>query len=88
MFWHFIAHPVFTVSLLVNGIIGGDIHETISARAGYARQRGNKSGERVCKVLDALDPRHLDHCDTAVANDIERRGKDARTDGNGKYFKE
>jgi hypothetical protein len=69
--------PVFYISLLVNGVIGGDVHETVSARAGYAAQHGSKGGKITCAIFDAIDPRvwmRQTHCEEAIHQDLLRRG--------------
>lgn len=68
--------PVLWLSLLGNGLIGGDIHESLSARAGYAREHGSVAARRACVVLNWLDPRvhnPLDHCTIAINEDKIRR---------------
>lgn len=67
--------PVFYLSLLINSITGGSIHQTVSARAGYARMSGSKGARVACHLFDAVDPRiwiALDHCDEAILKDYER----------------
>lgn len=73
--WLQVASVVFSQSL--NFMTGGDPTMTLSARAAYARQEGSKSAERMCHVLDWVDPRdgdahRGDHCDIAAASDFER----------------
>jgi len=58
---------------LGNAILGGDPQMTISARAGFAREKGAKFGAGVCHVLDWLDYRdgdspNGDHCQIAIVN--------------------
>jgi hypothetical protein len=43
---------------LINTILNGYPHETISSRAEKARLNGKKWGCVLCKVLDRLDPNH------------------------------
>jgi hypothetical protein len=57
----------------VNTLIGGDPQMTMSARAGYARERGSRAAAGACRFLDVLDLRdgdapEGDHCDIAVRN--------------------
>jgi hypothetical protein len=61
---------------LFNAATGGNPDMSVSARAGYARDKGAKVGTAVCHVLDWLDPRDGDspkgdHCQIAVQHDIE-----------------
>lgn len=42
----------------INAIFGGLADETLSSRAGKARNNGKKWGCYLCKVLDALDRNH------------------------------
>lgn len=65
---------------LVNALIGGDPNMTVSARAGYARDKGSKFAAGTCHVLDWLDPRdgdapQGDHCDIARENNRSGRRK-------------
>lgn len=58
---------------LFNTMTGGNPDMSTSARAGYARESGNRGGAFACKVLDWLDPRDGDspkgdHCDIAMQN--------------------
>ncbi len=56
----------------VNAIFGGDPEETISSRAGKARNADKVWGKALCPVLDWLDPLHcissidMDEGDDAV----------------------
>jgi len=61
---------------LANALLGGNPDMSVSARAAYAREHGNKVGASVCHVLDWLDPHdgdgpRGDHCDVAIAHDLE-----------------
>jgi hypothetical protein len=59
-----------------NAIMGGKPTQTISYRAGMARDRGAKFGTGVCAVLNKIDWHHErpneDHCAKAVRHHIER----------------
>lgn len=46
------------VDQTVNAILGGNPDETISSRAEKARQRGDKWGCVLCRILDRIDPGH------------------------------
>ena len=48
-----------------NALLGGDLDETISSRAGKARNEDKVWGKALCLVLDWLDP---DHCVTSIDN--------------------
>ena len=73
---HFLLGISMALNQLVNALLGGDVDMSVSARAGYARNKGAKVGTAVCHVLDWLDPRDGDaaegnHCDIAVIHDID-----------------
>ena len=60
---------------LFNAATGGNPDMSVSARAGYARDKGAKVGTAVCHILDWLDPHDGDspkgdHCDIAIQHDI------------------
>ncbi len=55
---------------LANAAANGDPDETISSRAGKARQMGRRWGCVLCKLLDELDP---GHCDRFIERDRGRR---------------
>ena len=68
-------HWLLAVSMgfnqLFNVLTGGNPDMSVSARAGYARDKGAKLGAGVCHLLDWLDPHDGDgpegnHCDVAV----------------------
>lgn len=80
----FAARYLLNLSMALNQlastILGGNPHMSTSARASYARERGNKGGAFVCHLLEAIDP-HLindkrplevkipgDHCKIAQWN--------------------
>lgn len=44
---------------------GGNEDVTISTRAGHARERGERWGCILCKLLDRIDP---GHCDRSMSN--------------------
>ena len=72
---HFLLGISMALNQLVNAVTGGNPDMSVSARAGYARDRGAKVGTAVCHVLDWLDPRDAnapagDHCFIAVQHDI------------------
>ena len=47
----------------VNALAGGDPEETVSSRAGKARNADKAWGKALCPVLDWLDPLH---CATSI----------------------
>ena len=49
-----------------NAIAGGDPEETISSRAGKARNADKLWGKALCPILDWVDP---DHCTTSIDPD-------------------
>lgn len=58
---------VVAYDTLLNASTGGDIGETVSARAYKASLSGNKYGCWLCKLLDYLQK---DHCKNSVRRDI------------------
>lgn len=54
---------VVAYDTLFNAATGGDVGETVSARAYKASLAGNKYGCWLCKLLDALNK---DHCKNSV----------------------
>lgn len=67
-----------TVNHGVNVILLGSPHQTVSARAGYARDKGSVGGRRICHVLgwlDVKDSKQEDHCTKAIRHEAERRAK-------------
>jgi hypothetical protein len=57
----------------INALSGGNPDETVSSRAGQAREQGSRVGAGLCEVFDWLDPRdgdspQGDHCDIAIEN--------------------
>ena len=66
---------VMALNQLGNALLGGNPDMSVSARVGFARERGAKLGTGVCHVLDWLDPRDgdasEDHCDIAVRHHNE-----------------
>jgi hypothetical protein len=76
-----VLHWIGAINLVVlhlgNAMMGGSIHSTPSARAGYARERGSTMGAGVCHMLDWIDPHdgdspNGDHCTIAMRHDRER----------------
>lgn len=70
----FLTGLSLAVNQLVNAMTGGAPEMTVSARAGYARERGSKAGTAVCRVLEAMDVHPYsnepgtDHCQFAIRN--------------------
>ena len=58
-FWNILI----AIDQLGNAIFAGDPQETISSRAGKARNEDKKWGKVLCPVLDWLDP---DHCASSI----------------------
>lgn len=77
---HRLARYAIAVSIagnqLGNALTGGDPGQTISARAGMARDHGSHVGAGVCAVLNVIDHRHErpgeDHCQKAIRHLRER----------------
>lgn len=70
------AAVIMAMNQLGNALLGGNPDMSVSARVGYAREKGAKLGTGVCHVLDWLDPRdgdslQGDHCDIAVRHHDE-----------------
>lgn len=64
---------LMALNQLVNTIAGGDPDMAVSARAGYARERGSKVGAAICHTLNWFDLRDAqapegDHCTLAMRN--------------------
>lgn len=64
---------LMALNQLGNALTGGNPDMSMSARAGYAREKGSKGGALACKLLDWLDPRdgdspNGDHCEIAIRN--------------------
>ena len=55
--WRSVA---LAIDRLGNALGHGDDRETISERASRARARGAWWGQRLCRVLDWMDPGHCD----------------------------
>lgn len=58
----------------LNTLLMGDPDETLSRRAGRARNAGRKWGCLLCKVLDWIDPRH---CGKSIEGDDEFEGRNS-----------
>lgn len=61
---------LIAIDQLLNTILGGFPDETLSSRAGKARNNGKKWGCYFCKVLDAIDK---NHCDKSIEWDEGHR---------------
>lgn len=61
---------------LANALSGGSPIETVSSRAGLAREHGSHVGGAVCAVLSTIDRHHErpneDHCQKAIRHLNER----------------
>jgi hypothetical protein len=65
----YVHRVLVAVDLCCNVIIGGDFDETISSRAGEARDKKHQWGCALCWLLDKIDPRH---CMGAILADLQR----------------
>lgn len=52
---------IVAYDMLVNAATGGDVGETVSARAYRASLGGNKYGCLLCKLLDRLQAKHCEN---------------------------
>lgn len=62
------------VDQVFNALLGGYADETLSYRAAKARNKGQRWGCVLCKVLDAF---HTDHCHYAMVSkfySLKKRG--------------
>ncbi len=60
---------------LGNALTGGNPQESISSRAGEAREHGSKVGTGICAVFEAFDfhdPDRADHCTLAIEQHRKR----------------
>lgn len=64
--WFYVKNLLLSLDQLLNVLLGGDPDETLSRRAGRARDRGEGWGCWLCKYLDKIDPRHCDKTLAAV----------------------
>ena len=58
----------------LNTVIGGAPGDTISGRAGRAREHGRVWGRGLCYLLELIDK---NHCTKAIANDAAGRHKES-----------
>jgi hypothetical protein len=56
--WFWVKNILLGFDQLFNAILAGDPDETLSRRAGRARDRRQMWGCRLCSWLDLIDPRH------------------------------
>lgn len=56
--WFWVKNVLLSLDQLLNAILWGDPDETLSRRAGRARDTNRKWGCILCKVLDWVDDRH------------------------------
>ena len=63
MFGKWMWNILIALDRFGNAITGGDPEETISSRAGKARNADKFWGKALCPVLDWVDP---DHCATSI----------------------
>lgn len=54
---------LIALDVLANAILFGRKHETLSKRAAQARDKGQRWGCLLCRLLDAVD---RGHCDDAL----------------------
>ena len=52
---------LIALDCLGNAVIGGNPHQTISARLGRAQLRKSKYGAWLAKILDWIDPKHCEN---------------------------
>jgi hypothetical protein len=69
--WFYTKNILLALDQFGNALIGGDPDETISRRAGRARNRGERWGCIFCKLLEKIDPRH---CGRSVTGDDPHEG--------------
>lgn len=72
-----LATVCLAVNQLANALLGGDLMQTLSARAGLAREAGSSAARVACHVLDWVDPRdgdgpRGDHCQVAIDEYYQR----------------
>ena len=67
MLGKWIWNILIAIDQLGNALFAGDPQETISSRAGKARNADKVWGKALCPVLDWLDP---EHCISSI-NDTE-----------------
>ncbi len=79
MIGHLLTHWLVSVMIafgqLGNALTGGNPQESISSRAGTAREHGSKVGAGVCKFFETFDfhdPSRADHCTLAIEKHRER----------------
>ena len=63
MFHKWIWNVLIAFDRFANALFAGDPEETISSRAGKARNEDKVWGKALCPVLDWLDP---DHCASSI----------------------
>jgi hypothetical protein len=56
--WYWFKNILLALDQLLNVLLWGDPDETLSRRAGRARDKKLSWGCRLCSILDAIDPRH------------------------------
>lgn len=54
------AEIAFMADETANMAINGRVNETVSDRAAHAQRRGKAWGCILCRLLDAIDPRHCE----------------------------
>lgn len=72
MFKKWVINILISIDQLANALTGGDPDETISSRMGK-RLDNCKACRFICKILNRLDWRNVDHCRNAIELD---EGKD------------
>jgi hypothetical protein len=80
---HLLLSVAIATNQLINAATGGDPQMSISARAAFAREHGSKLGKFWCGTFDKFDHHHLstyypsdaDHCDIAIIDYRDRKGK-------------
>jgi len=71
--WLYCYNVCISYDQWVNSALGGDHDQTISARAGIARNEGSKWGTRFANFIDWLfSPLEKNHCEKAILFDQKR----------------
>lgn len=73
---HYIGAIGIAGNQLLNALIGGNPQMSLSARAGFSREAGHRSGRMACRFLNTINPDgdgpYQDHCDMAIRAYWER----------------
>jgi hypothetical protein len=69
--WFWLKNVLLSLDQLLNAILWGDPDETLSRRAGRARETKRMWGCWLCGLLDRVDPRH---CEKTLARLTREEG--------------